>query len=40
MLNDLFDEKGNQVFVLAAIDSFSKYPMACFYEKAGGLNVL
>ena len=26
-------EKGNEVYFLAAIDRFSKYPTACFYEK-------
>ena len=36
----IFNEKGNEVYFLAAIDRFSKYPTACFYEKANGQNVL
>ena len=35
-----FDEKGNEVYFLAAVDLFSKYPTACFYDKANGPNVL
>ena len=36
----IFDEKGNQIYFLAAIDRFSKYPTACIYGKANGPNVL
>ena len=36
----IFDEKGNQIYILAAIDRFSKYPTACIYGKANGPNVL
>ena len=36
----IFDEKGNEVYFLAAIDRFSKYPTACIYDKANGPNVL
>ena len=36
----IFDEKGNEVYFLAAIDSFSKYPAACIYDKANGPNVI
>ena len=36
----IFDEKGNEVYFLAAIDRFSKYPTACIYEKAIGPIVL
>ena len=36
----IFDEKGNEIYFLAAIDRFSKYPTTCIYEKANGLNVL
>ena len=36
----IFDEKGNEVYFLAAIDRFSKYPTAYIYEKANGPNVL
>ena len=36
----IFDEKGNEVYFLAAIDRFSKYTTACMYEKANGPNVL
>ena len=35
-----FDERGNEVYFLAAIDRFSKYPTECIYEKANGPNVL
>ena len=35
-----FDEKGNEVYFLAAIDRFSKYPTACIYDKANGPNVI
>ena len=35
-----FDEKGNEIYFLAAIDRFSKYPTACIYDKANGPNVL
>ena len=35
-----FDEKGNEVYFLAAIDRFSIYPTACIYEKGNGPNVL
>ena len=36
-----FDDKGNKVYFLAAIDRFSKCPIACFlYVKANGPNVL
>ena len=35
-----FDEKGNEVYFLAAIDCFSKYPTAFIYDKANGPNVL
>ena len=35
-----FDEKGNEVYFLTAIDRFSKYPNACIYEKANGPNDL
>ena len=36
----IFDEKGNEVYFLAAIDRFSKCPTACIYDKANGPNVL
>ena len=36
----IFDEKGYEVYFLAAIDRFSKYPTACIYDKANGPNVL
>ena len=36
----IFDEKGNEVYFLAAIDRFSKNPTACIYDKANGPNVL
>ena len=36
----IFDEKNNEVYFLAAIDRFSKYPTAYIYEKANGPNVL
>ena len=36
----IFDEKGNEVYFLAAIDRFSKYPTACIYDKANEPNVL
>ena len=35
-----FDEKGNEVYFLAAVDRFSKNPTACIYEKDNGPNVL
>ena len=35
-----FDEKGNEVSFLAAIDRFSKYPTACIYDKANRPNIL
>ena len=35
----IFEEKGNKIYFLAAIDRFSKYPTACIYEKAKGSNV-
>ena len=35
----IFDERGNEVYFLAEIDRFSKYPTACIYEKANGPNV-
>ena len=36
----IFDERGNEVYFLAAIDRFSKYPTAYIYDKANGPNVL
>ena len=36
----IFDGKGNEVYFLAAIDRFSKYPTAYFYDKANGPNFL
>ena len=33
-----FDEKGNKVCFLAAIDRFSKYPTACIYENAPNVS--
>ena len=36
----IFDEKGNEVYFLAAIDHFSNHPTACIYDKAKGPNVL
>ena len=36
----IFDEKGNEVYFLAAIGSFSKYPTEYNYNKANGPNVL
>ena len=36
----IFDEKGNEVHILAAIDRFSKYPTACIHDKDNGQNVL
>ena len=35
----IFDEKGNEIDFLAAIDRFSKYPSACIYDKANGPKV-
>ena len=35
-----FDEKGNEVYFLASIDYFSKYPTASIIEKANGPKVL
>ena len=35
-----FDERSNEVFFLAAIDHFSKYPTAYDYDKTNGPNVL
>ena len=34
----IFDEKGNKVCFLAAIDRFSKYPTACIYENAANVS--
>ena len=36
----IFDEKGNEICFLAAIDRFSKNTTACIYDKANGPNVL
>ena len=36
----IFDEKGTEIFFLAASDRFSKYPTACIYDKSNGPNVL
>ena len=36
----IFDEKGNEIYFLAAIDLFSKYPTARIYDNANGPNVL
>ena len=36
----IFYEKGNEVYFLAAIDPFSKYPTACIYDKANELNFI
>ena len=36
----IFDEKGNEIYFLAAIHHFSQYPTACIYDKANGPNVL
>ena len=36
----IFDDKGNEIYFLAAFDRFSKYPTACIYDKANGPNVL
>ena len=36
----IFDEKGSEVYCLAAIGRFSKYPIACIYDQANGPNVL
>ena len=36
----IFDEKGDEIYFLAAIDRFSKYPTASIYDKANGPNVL
>ena len=36
----IFDEKGNEIYFLAAIDRFSKYSTACIYDKANGPIVL
>ena len=36
----VFDGNGNEIYFLAAIDRFSKYPTACTYEKANGPNIL
>ena len=36
----IFDEKNKEVYFLAAIDRFPKYPTAYMYEKANGPNVL
>ena len=29
----IFDEKGNEVYFLAAVDRFPKYTTACIYDK-------
>ena len=36
----IFDEKGIEIYFIAAIDELSKYSTSCFYEKANGPNVL
>ena len=36
----IFDEKGNEVYVLAAVDRFSKYLTAYICDKSNGPNVL
>ena len=36
----IFDERGNEVYFLAAIDRFSNYLTAYIYDKANGPNVL
>ena len=36
----IFDEKGNEVYFLATIDRFSKYPTACICDKVTGPNFL
>ena len=36
----IFDQKGNEVYFLAAIDRFSKYPTAFIYDKVNGPNLL
>ena len=36
----ILDEKDNEVYFLAAIDRFSKYPTAYIYDKANRPNVL
>ena len=36
----IFDEKGNEIYFLAAIGRFSKYPTAFIYDNANGPNVL
>ena len=35
-----YDEKGNEVYFIASIDRFYKYPTAFMYEKANGPNVI
>ena len=36
----IFDEKGTEIYFLAAFDRFSKYPTACIYDKANRPNDL
>ena len=36
----IFDEKGNEIYFVAAIDRFSRFPAACIYETANGPIVL
>ena len=36
----IFDDECNKVYFLAAIDRFSKCPIACLYVKANGPNVV
>ena len=36
----ILDEKGNEIYFLAAFDRFSKHPTACIYDKANGQNFL
>ena len=35
-----YDEKSNEIYFLASIGQFSKYPTACIYEKVNGPNVI
>ena len=32
----IFDEKGNEIYFLAALGRFSKHSTACVYDKANG----
>ena len=40
LLGPISDEKGQEIYFLAGIDRFSKFPTACLFEKANGPNLL